>query len=242
MSWRFSPGPAGEFSLPDYLAGLRSARSKSNRTGKKSFSSVSGMESSNLSRSGTTLLPSTAGRGKGFWTSSPADSRVRTFRSADGGKVSAPASVQDYGGSLRESLARLGLVLSSPKTPRCFPVADSTKFSRTYPAWGTMLAGVVWELGISAGCTRGTASLFLPTPTKSEAKSTASKRYWGSRHYRGSKVAESLRRSKTDPRYLHPSFAEWVMGWPITWTDLGPLETDKFRKWLRWHSPSFQKG
>jgi hypothetical protein len=33
-------------------------------------------------------------------------------------------------------------------------------------------------------------------------------------------------------RYLKPSVTEWLMGWPIGWTDLKPLETDKFREWL----------
>ena len=30
---------------------------------------------------------------------------------------------------------------------------------------------------------------------------------------------------------LNPSWVEWLMGWPIGWTDLKPLETDKFRMW-----------
>ena len=34
---------------------------------------------------------------------------------------------------------------------------------------------------------------------------------------------------------LNPSWVEWLMGWPIGWTDLKPLEMDKFQKWLRLH-------
>ena len=37
---------------------------------------------------------------------------------------------------------------------------------------------------------------------------------------------------------LNPNWVEWLMGWPIGWTDLGPLGTDKFRQWLRWHGRS----
>jgi len=33
----------------------------------------------------------------------------------------------------------------------------------------------------------------------------------------------------------HPIFAEWMMGWPIGWTDLQELEMAKFQSWLRWH-------
>ena len=32
---------------------------------------------------------------------------------------------------------------------------------------------------------------------------------------------------------LSPPWVEWLMGWPIGWTDLKPLETDKYHSWLR---------
>lgn len=34
---------------------------------------------------------------------------------------------------------------------------------------------------------------------------------------------------------LNPDWVEWLMGWPIGWTDLKPLATDRFRRWLRSH-------
>jgi hypothetical protein len=34
---------------------------------------------------------------------------------------------------------------------------------------------------------------------------------------------------------LNPMWVEWLMGWPLGWTDLKPLETDKFRLWLQQH-------
>ncbi len=34
---------------------------------------------------------------------------------------------------------------------------------------------------------------------------------------------------------LNPTWVEWLMGWPIEWTALKPLETAKFRQWLRSH-------
>ena len=34
---------------------------------------------------------------------------------------------------------------------------------------------------------------------------------------------------------LNPDWVEWLMGWPIGWTDLEPLETGRFREWRRWH-------
>lgn len=34
---------------------------------------------------------------------------------------------------------------------------------------------------------------------------------------------------------LNPTWVEWLMGWPLGWTDLRPLEMDKFQKWQQHH-------
>jgi hypothetical protein len=34
---------------------------------------------------------------------------------------------------------------------------------------------------------------------------------------------------------LNPTWVEWLMGWPLGWTDCAALATDKFRKWLSLH-------
>lgn len=34
---------------------------------------------------------------------------------------------------------------------------------------------------------------------------------------------------------LNPMWVEWLMGWPLGWTDLKPLEMDKFQQWLQQH-------
>ena len=34
---------------------------------------------------------------------------------------------------------------------------------------------------------------------------------------------------------LNPTWVEWLMGWPLGWTDLKPLETDRFQRWLELH-------
>jgi hypothetical protein len=37
---------------------------------------------------------------------------------------------------------------------------------------------------------------------------------------------------------LNPMWVEWLMGWPLGWTDLKPLEMDKFRSWQQQHGGS----
>ena len=34
---------------------------------------------------------------------------------------------------------------------------------------------------------------------------------------------------------LNPTWVEWLMGWPLGWTDLRPLAMDKFRLWQQQH-------
>lgn len=66
----------------------------------------------------------------------------------------------------------------------------------------------------------------FPTPTVQDAKNNA---------------APSQTRRNSDPLNvvaggrLNPQWVEWLMGWPIGWTDLRPLETGRFREWLAQH-------
>ena len=72
--------------------------------------------------------------------------------------------------------------------------------------------------------------LFLPTLGKQELKGSSRKRFRGSPHFRGAKMSEGLRICADDPIYLHPSFAEAVMGFPIGWTELEPVATQSSPK------------
>jgi hypothetical protein len=79
------------------------------------------------------------------------------------------------------------------------------------------------------------ARLTIPTLGKNEGRGTSQKRYLGSEDFRGAKMSEGLRTCETDPIYLNPLFAELVMMWPLGWTDLRALGTDKFRQWQHSH-------
>jgi hypothetical protein len=41
---------------------------------------------------------------------------------------------------------------------------------------------------------------------------------------------------------LNPDWVEWLMGWPIGWTDSRPLGTGRFRSWLLSHSSALRHG
>jgi hypothetical protein len=37
---------------------------------------------------------------------------------------------------------------------------------------------------------------------------------------------------------LNPMWVEWLMGWPLGWTDCAASATDKFQQWRRSHGKS----
>jgi hypothetical protein len=49
----------------------------------------------------------------------------------------------------------------------------------------------------------------------------------------GSKAGDVLPQEVGGP--LNPNWVEWLMGWPIGWTALEPLETDRFQEWQQQH-------
>jgi len=55
----------------------------------------------------------------------------------------------------------------------------------------------------------------------------------------GEVINEKEQMTKTGQ--LNPAWVEWLMGWPIGWTDLKPLETDRYRNVQQWHSEFYHK-
>jgi hypothetical protein len=84
----------------------------------------------------------------------------------------------------------------------------------------------------------------FPTPCASDATK------WNSmtkeeRIAKGQQIRLSNQLSTPENRIggaLNPNWVEWLMGWPIGWTDLKPLETDKFQSWQQQHSASSLEG
>ena len=75
-----------------------------------------------------------------------------------------------------------------------------------------------------------------PTPRASEWKGVGplgskSHQYRLDKSYLDATVQEAEGRTGK----LNPTWVEWLMGWPLGWTDLKPLETDKFQQWLQQH-------
>lgn len=257
MSWHFLQEQEEAFWEGSSLDGAPSALLRLIPMPGKSFSRDNETEFLNLSPSGTTSEPSTDGLGAATSTLFRGDSPVKTYRSQERVQVSTESEAA-YGGKWRELSVRFDLVLSSWKTHRTLFDEVLPESSVTLPRWGMMRGGVLLErttLALHIG-EIGSGSLGgrCPTPTvygnhnrkglsknSGDGLSTWVKKFptprafmhKDSHHDRGKK---NLGEVIGGP--LNPQWVEWLMGWPVGWTDLKPLATDKFQVWLRSHGIS----
>ena len=179
-------------------------------------------------------------RMSGNLTGTPGVDSLTLCAAASPARTSAPrAPAPDWtepdpacGGKWRAWFAKWDPASSSWKTPQCSLLAGLDEFSETWPSWGTMRAGAAYPLDVLARPTRGTDSGSWPTPTATDYKggTAAIRKDTG-------KVRLDLVRHVCKVRfgltYPIPEHSEALMGWPIGWSDLKPLGTDRFRTaWL----------
>jgi hypothetical protein len=88
------------------------------------------------------------------------------------------------------------------------------------------------EVAIMQG-TRVRGQAIWPRPTSHNAKENDSP----TEATRNTPSLCSLARGgdKTQPRHLNPAWVEWLMGWPLGWTDLKQSAMAKFRQWCDSH-------
>ena len=106
-------------------------------------------------------------------------------------------------------------------------LADQVRHKRLWPT--PTVCGNYNRKGASptSGDGLATAVLKVATPTARDWKSGKASQATMDRNSRP--LSEQIGGS------LNPTWVEWLIGWPLEWTDLKPLETDKFRLWLRQH-------
>ena len=139
---------------------------------------------------------------------------------------------QVYGDTWLGSLWTWPLDLRLSKTHPISELKDLPPSSKTLTAWGITQGGLSLGVDISARITTVNGCGFLPTPTCHNAKE-------------GAYPAEFTRNTPTLAAQIggkvNPNWNESRMGWPIGWTGLEPLGTDKIAEWLQQHSVSSQK-
>ena len=204
----------------------------------------SATESYHDSQSGTMCRPSTASHGEVESMSLAEDSLARTS-AQQAREPESTVQDQECGTTWHGSFARWDRDSSSWKTPQCSLLEGLDEFSETWPRWGMMRNGACWDATTLVDLTSAKGSGSWPTPTKSDAKrchdlkieSLGKRAMIPGAHWN---LAEHV--AAEYEGYPTPQFVAWLMGWPMDWTSLEPLETDKFQQWQQQHSGCFQAG
>lgn len=261
MTWHINSKPStcspeqGEessqtFCLGTYLSGL----AKSNHTHGMSCSEDKPKDSCQSSQYGTTYEPSTETPGEEQLMFYAEDFPAKTLAQTEKEQV-LKDHVRDCGKNMHDWLEKFGLDLCLPKTLQGSKLKDLPLSSKTLPRWGMMLDGVCWELGTKVRHIGEIDSFYWPTPTVAEANKIPATANYGQvginnhpkiRGYPtrqkmgkdtkgydgGTRIQPSAPKTKGQ---LNPCWVEWLMGWPIGWTDSRPLEMGRFHNVQQWH-------
>jgi len=206
--------------------------SRLNLTAEKSYYKDSETESYQSFLSGTMCEHSTGSLGEDWSTSYAVVSPARILVQQVGAQESR-ASVLECGWKWHESSVKYDPATSLWKTRQCSLLEGLDEFSETWPKWGIMCDGESWELITPAHLTREIESGLWATPTRCDFKGLTCSSQFAQRAKQAKELTEGVAVNGTF--YPNPTTYEVLMGWPLGWTDLKPLETDKFQAWLHSH-------
>ena len=237
MSWLFSQALVEEYSAANCSAGEPCAQLNVMPTQHKFWRNDKTMEFSNLSRFGLTCAVLTESRGEAlltwFLAGFPAKTLAQPVKAQE-----LPAQGQDSGKSLPGLLAKYDPDTHSLKTAQCSLFEDLKPCSVTLPRWGSMRSGVLYQRSNADLPTFDNDCGLLPTPRKS-GQSKAFTAYVR-KDYKGN-LEEFLGKIGFAGQ-INPAWSENLMGWIHGWTDILPLEMDKFQSWLQQHGASLPNG
>ncbi len=264
MSWLFSRALVEVFSEDICSDGEPSVQSNGNPIQQAYLPPDRMMVFSRLSRFGMTFKPLTEDRGKELLTSYLEVFRAKTYQQQEKEPGSTGLEVE-CGTTWQESSEKYSQNMSSLKTALPYVLEDLSESSKTLPRSGMMRDGQYWEQPMSVlrtkeiGCglwltptvcgnynrkgasaTSGdglaTAIMKWPTPNCQDHKAGMSNSPGRQQISLPRSVAISLGVTQKECGGLNPTWVEWLMGWPLGWTDLKPLEMDKYQQWQQQHS------
>jgi len=249
MSWHYLRELEGE-SLQDICSGGELLQPlKSKITHAEFYCNGKLMDSYLDSLSGTTFAHSMESLGEEKSMLSQEDSLAKICQQQEK-EQDLMESDQDSGGKWQGSFAKYDPDTHSLRTPQCLLFEDSTEFCAILPKWGLMRDGVCWEQQTLEQSIKGIGfGLSLnspppprwPTPTATDWKATGkleTLKRQGNNFEAGGQNRPQYHYSRLMNMKMPVSASEMLMLWPIEWTDLKPLETDKFQQWRLRHGES----
>lgn len=233
MSWLFSQALVEEYSAANCLDGEPFAQLNVMPTPHKFWRNDKMMGASDLSRFGLTLRLLTESHGEELLMSYRAAFPVRTSALPAKEQVSQDRAAA-CGATWRASLAKYDPDESMWKTAQRSFLEDSVSSLEIWPRWGSMRNGELYQRAMLAHPICENESGFShPTPTTRDWKGASN-----GQKEDFSRWTTYLHHAVSHDHYTtypNPSSSEAVMGWPIGWTELAPLEMDKFQQWRQQH-------
>jgi hypothetical protein len=157
--------------------------------------------------------------------SSAADSPVKTSALWGNARESADAKA-GYGQNFSEPFGRYDHDSSSWRTLQCSLIRELESLSETWPRSGMTRSGIAYQLRPLVPLTSEIGRGLLPTPRKSRGFTNPTL---------GKSRSDCLTTRITGRPILgtrpHPNFVEWMMGYPIGWTELEPSVTQSCIHW-----------
>jgi hypothetical protein len=245
MSWLFSQALVAEYSAANSSDGAPSVPSNTTLTPPAFLWRDKTTDAWSRFPSGLTCEPLTDDRGEALLTWFRAVFRAKTLVPPERAR-GLTENGAGCGHIWPESFARWDPASSSWKTPQCSLLAGLDEFSETWPRWGMMRNGECSALPMPAPRTIDTEYGSWPTPVKTDGfavgwcLTSIERKERGEKRPSGAHIGCGLKYFRKTGKYLsggypNPALTEWLMGWPISWTDLPAPATDKFQQWLRSH-------
>lgn len=231
MSWLFSRALVAEYWAGTCLAGVPSAPLSVMPTPHRFWRNDRTMDFSRLSRFGLTYAVLTVNHGEALLMWFREAFLARTSPSA----VTVPESTAPgpaSGSRWAESSVRFDLDLPGWRTLPCSSPEALPWSSVTLPKWGMTRSGVVYQQLNVERRTVATGSGSWPTPVASMAKGSSPRSLIrkSGRDRSRDRLDHAVMALHGGP--LNPEWIEWLMGWPIGWTDLRPLGMGRFQRWF----------
>ena len=252
MSWHYLPELAAEYLAGTCSDGVACVQLSTTSTQGMCYLQDSETATCRSSQSGTMCEPLTENLGEEWLTLYQEAFLAKTLVQPEK-EQALEGHVLDSGKKWLESSVKYDRNTHSWRTHRCLFDEDLPQFSVTLPNWGMMLCGVLFRLRTAElPICENESGLWLSTPTASITKrsekfregrlptpqefATPTARDWKDN---GKSPAELARNSETLATQaggkLNPMWVEWLMGWPLGWTDCDVLAMDKFQSWQQQH-------
>jgi len=237
MSWLFSQVLVEEYLAANSLDGEQSVQLNGKPIQQAYCAPDKMTDFSRLSRFGMTFKPLTESLGEELLTLYLAGFHAKTSAQQEKAQE-LMENDQECGDKWLASFVKYDPDTSSWRTHQCSLLGDLDEFSGTWPRWGSMQTGECWEqIPLDMPITEPEFG-WWPTPTVSDSSGAGRA---GPR--KGANISSLKDYLSKWYRLAYPpvSTTEYMMGWPLGWTDLKRLEMDKFHCVQQQHGEYSQK-